>query len=61
MDVRRRWAGIATGLMWAAIVLIASTVYGVTEGDDLYGVINTLLPALLCLGLWRVAVWRRDR
>jgi hypothetical protein len=31
------------------------------EGDDLYGVINTLLPALLCLGLWRVAVWRRDR
>jgi hypothetical protein len=58
---RRRWAGLATGLLWTAIVLIASTVYGVYDGDDVYGVANTLLPALLCLGGWRFAVWRRDR
>ena len=58
---RKRWGGLATGLLWTAIVLIASTVYGVYDGDDAYGVANTLLPALLCLAMWRFAVWRRDR
>ena len=58
---RRRWARLATGLLWIAILLIASSDYGVFDGDDVYGVVNTLLPALLCLGGWRFAVWRRDR
>lgn len=58
---RRRWSRLASVLLWTAILMIASSAYGVFDGDDVYGVANTLLPALLCLGGWRFAVWRRDR
>jgi len=58
---RRRWERLATGLLWIAIFLIACSAYGVFDGDDILGVTNTLLPALLCLAGWRFAAWRRDR
>jgi hypothetical protein len=56
-----RWNRVALGTLCAGLVLIAAAIYGVTDGDDVYGLANTLLPALACLGLWRLAVWRRDR
>jgi hypothetical protein len=58
---RERWDRLATVTLWIGLLFVASTVYGAVDGDDVYGLANTLLPALLCLGMWRVAVWRRDR
>ena len=57
----KRWDELATGTLLIGILLIAITVYSAFNGEDVYGLINTLLPALLCLGMWRFAVWRRDR
>lgn len=56
-----RWTHVVRATFCAAVVLIASTLYGVIDGDDARGIAASLVPGLACVGLWRLAVWRRDR
>jgi FtsH-binding integral membrane protein len=60
MSPEERWDRIAQGTLFAAGVFVAVTIYGVTQGDDARGLLMTILPGLISLGLWRVACWRRD-
>ena len=56
-----RWERLAQVTLWVGVLMVALTVYAVVDGDDVHGAINTLIPGLLCLGMWRLACWRRDR
>jgi hypothetical protein len=60
MSPQERWDRSAQVLLWGGVLFLALTVYGVVEGDDLRGLIMTIAPGLIMLGLWRVACWRRD-
>jgi hypothetical protein len=46
---RKRRARCGASLLWAAILLIASAVYGVFDGAHVDRVATALLLALLCL------------
>lgn len=59
--VYERWNRIALTLLCVAVVLVASAVYAVVDGDDTGAIAGSLVPAVLCAALWRVAIWRRDR
>lgn len=60
MSPQERWDRIAQTLLWVGGFFLAFTVYGVVQGEDLRGLIMTIVPGVLLLGLWRVACWRRD-
>jgi hypothetical protein len=59
--VYERWNRIALTLLCVAVVMVAAAVYAVVDGDDAGAIAGSLVPAVVCLGLWRVALWRRDR
>jgi hypothetical protein len=61
MSPQERWNRVAFGTLCAGIALVVAAVHGLVEGDDARGVVMTLAPAVLALGLWRFACWRRDR
>ena len=60
MSPQERWDRLATGMLWLGGFFLALTVYGVVQGEDVRGLIMTIVPGGLMLGLWRVACWRRD-
>lgn len=55
-----RWERIAQVLLWVAGLFGAFTIHGIYSGDDWRGLVMTVVPGVLCLGLWYTARVRLD-
>src|SRR5262245_4341417 len=50
-----RWTRLGTGALWIAGIFAATTVHGVWTGDDLAGLVMTIVPGAAMLGFWAYA------
>jgi FtsH-binding integral membrane protein len=60
MSPQERWDRIARAMLMTAGVFLFVTLYDISQGEDARGLIMTILPGLISLGVWRLACWRRD-
>jgi hypothetical protein len=60
MSPQERWDRLARGLLWIGGFFVVLTGYDVVQGEEIRGLVMTAVAGLVCLGLWRVACWRRD-